>query len=513
MLTKEQLLRDAWFKRIGYSPHPEQNLFHNSTARFRIPCCGRRFGKSMMSAKDLEPKLLQPNKRFWIVGPTYSLAEKEFRVIWEDLIIKLKLGKDPRIEKSYSPKQGNMYINFKDRNTILEVKSADNTDTLVGDALDGVIMSEAAKHKPDTWDKYIRPALSDKRGFADFPTTPEGFNWYYDLWLLGRDKTLIKNYESWRFPSWKNTFSFPDGELDDEIKLLRRTMTKEAFEQEIAADFSSFVGKIYPEWDVNVHVSKQEFVPGWPNYIAFDWGYTNPLAAVEFQVSPFDTIHIWRLHYKSHTMLEDHLNMMKSREQPNGYHINLCFGDAADPEAVMTVNRHFAPCIADPNAKTNWRDGVDLVRSFLERSPGEDEYGGPLPTIPALFVDPECIDLIREFNNYRSPESASGKNVTEMAIKQDDHALDALRYGLVHIYRLGATSSLGAAMDFSSETKTAPVVTQEKIATALNGQEVVIKSNPDQALPGVINDISDLFSSVGASSSDDSGFFTTLGEF
>jgi hypothetical protein len=503
---KLKLLREAWFRKIEYTPHPEQQLYHNSLARFRAPCCGRRFGKSLMAARDLVPKLFLPEKRFWIVGPTYSLGEKEFRVVWQDLIVKQKLGRDPRIKKSYSPKQGDMYIEFTDRNTILEVKSADNTDTLVGDALDGVIMSEAAKHKKDTWDRYIRPALSDKRGFADFPTTPEGFNWYYDLWLLGRDNSL-PDYDSWRFPSWKNTFVFPDGENDSEIVLQKRTMTTESFNQEVAADFSSFVGQIYPEWDVNTHVQNQVFNPNWPNYIAFDWGYTNPLAAVEFQISPWDTVHIWRLVYKSHTTLEKHLNDMKNRVQPDGYHINMTFGDAADPEAVATVNEKFAPCIASPDAKTNWREGIDLVRSFLERQVDEDEYGGPIYA-PALFVDPTLTDIIREFNNYRSPESATGKNVTEMGIKQDDHALDALRYGLVHIYKLGATSSLADTMDLGRFVS--PVVTQQKITKALegptNGAPTQLVPNLKQMLPGIDTNVGSLFGS-------DSGYFTTLGEF
>jgi len=507
---ESKILREAWFKKIQYVPHPEQKLYHDSLARFRIPTCGRRFGKTSMSAKDLEPKLLLPDSRFWIVGPTYSLGEKEFRVIWNDLIIKLGLGKDPSIEKAYSPKQGNMFIKFNDRNTILEVKSADNTDSLVGDALDGVIMSEAAKHSSDTFDKYIRPALSDKRGFADFPTTPEGFNWLYDMWMLGKDNSLTQ-YESWRFPSWKNTFVYPDGEQDDEIKLLKRTMSKEAFEQEIAADFSSFVGKIYPEWDINVHVVNQVFNPNWPNYVAFDWGYTNPLAAVEFQISPRDTIHVWRVHYKSHTMLEDHVRLLKNRDHPDGYHINLCFGDAADPEAVQYINRHYAPCVADGKAKDNWRDGVNLVRSFLERQIGEDEYGGPIYG-HALEVDPTCTDFIREMNNYRSPESSKGKNVTEMAIKQDDHAMDAFRYGLVHIYRLGAMSSIADTMDLRSEPS--GLVTKQQLtsvspqpASAIGGNKYTngVTEKQEQRLPGLVDTMIPYES--------EPGYFTTIGEF
>jgi len=168
-----QLDKAAFFRKINYTPHPKQALFHDSTARFRLPNCGRRFGKSNMAARDLEPRLFQPNKVYWIVAPSYDLGEKEFRVIWQDLIVGQRLGQEKTIRRAYQKKQGNMYIEFP-WNTRLEVRSADHPELLVGEALDHVIMSEAAKHREDTWEKYIRPALADKRGGADFPTTPEG---------------------------------------------------------------------------------------------------------------------------------------------------------------------------------------------------------------------------------------------------------------------------------------------------------------------------------------------------
>ena len=44
------------------------------------------------------------------------------------------------------------------------VVSADNPDSLLGEGLSHVIMSEAAKHNRATWEQYIEPALSDLRG-------------------------------------------------------------------------------------------------------------------------------------------------------------------------------------------------------------------------------------------------------------------------------------------------------------------------------------------------------------
>jgi len=438
-----------YFEKIEYTPHSTgQWSYHKSKARFRVPVCGRRYGKSTMAGRDLEPKLFVPKKRFWIVGPTYDLGEKEFRVIWDDLIVNQQMGKDKRIKKAYNKRSGDMYIAFP-WGTVLEVRSADHPENLVGEALDGVIMSEAAKHKPETWERFIRPALADKRGFADFPTTPEGFNWLYKLWQLGQDAS-IPEYESWKLPSWDNPAVYPGGRTDPEILLLERTTTYEYFMQEIGADFASFVGKIYGEFDESIHVKNHTFNPLWPNYIAFDWGFTNPLAAIEFQVAPDDTVYVWREHYRAYTRLEEHIALLKGRNQPTGYHLDLAFGDAADPEAAATVSEKLVPCLIDPMAKDNWRQGVDLVKRHLkEYEVGvADEYGTPL-TRPHLYVDPGCTNLISEFNNYRAKTAPKGTNVPEMGAKIDDHALDALRYGLMHVFELGVNHHLSEVMDYA----------------------------------------------------------------
>lgn len=394
-----------------------------------------------MAAHEEEPKLFIPKHFCWIVGPTYDLGEKEFRPIWDDLIIKLQLGRNKKVKKAYNKRTGEMWIEMP-WGARIEVRSAAHPETLVGEGLDHAIMSEAAKHHLETWERFIRPSLSDRRGSADFPTTPEGHNWLYQMWRLGQDQSAPE-FESWRFPSWDNPVVYPGGRQDPEILLLERTTTPEWFMQEIGADFASFVGKIYDEWDDTVHIKNHVYNPAWENYIAFDWGFVNPLAAIEFQVDPFDNIYVWREHYEAYTPLAEHLRQLRSREQPPGYQISCTFGDAADPEAAAFVSENFAPCMAEPEAKSNWREGIEMVKKFLkEYQIGEaDEYGTPLCKAK-LTVDPSCNNLIREFNNYRAMEGRQGKNPREIAQGIDDHCLDALRYGIVHIYKLGARHHL-----------------------------------------------------------------------
>ena len=432
--------RAAYFNRIGYQPHETQLQYHRSKARFRAPCCGRRYGKSLMAARDREPDLLQPKNLGWILGPTYDLGEKEFRVMWNDLIIGLEWGRDKRVKKAYNLRSGEMYIELPNGSRV-EVRSAKHPENLVGEALDWVIMSESAKHVQETFEHYIRPALTDKRGSADFPTTPEGYNWYYNFWRMGQNPDF-PDYESWRFPSWFNTVTFPGGFDDPEIQLARRTTDEIWFKQEYGAEFAAFVGRIYDEFDEQTHLMRHEFNPNWPNYGCWDWGFTAPLAFVEFQVDPQDNVYVWREHYKSYLMLEEHIELLNRRDNPEGYRLDLTFADGADPEAVRYVNTHFGPCIAEPESKDNWRQGVSLVKQFMKpRHDGisYDEYERPI-TKPKYFVDHSCENHIREINNYRSKEKPNTEHEAKAAgaaLKQDDHTLDAVRYGMVHLFELG----------------------------------------------------------------------------
>lgn len=425
-----------FFRNVGYNPHEKQRLFHASSARYRIPVCGRRFGKSAMSANDLMPELFVPDRNYWIVGPTYDLGEREFRVIWNTLKRYQLIGDSTGIKGTYNRATGRMWIQFP-WNTRLEVRSADHPDSLVGDALHGVIMSEAAKMPHTIWPQYVQPALTDFRGWATFPTTPEGTaNWVYDLWKLGQHPDEPE-FESWQFPSWVNPYVYPQGEFDPEILSIKRQTATPIFLQEYGASFAAFAGQIYPEFDEKVHVRPVRFNPAWPNYITWDFGFTNPCAAVEFQVDPMDRVWVWREHYAAGMTIDQHVEMMKQRQQPPGYRIDLMFGDAADPEAIMTLNKIMAPTVGDPKSKVNWREGIGMVKRFLLPR-DENAAPGTSGAEPSLFIDHSCDHTIREHVNYRGVEPGkTGLDPREAAKRSSDHTPDALRYGLMHVFVLG----------------------------------------------------------------------------
>lgn len=436
--------RQTLWDKIGYEPHSEgQASIHASEARFMMPCCGRRYGKSQSAGHWMTENLFMPDTWHWIVGPSYSLGEKEFRVVWDDIFRKLKL-RHPKIRKGYNVRQGNMYIELP-WNTVLEVKSADRPDeSLVGEGLTSAVMSEAAKHKSSTWERYIEPALSDHRGKAMFPTTPEGFNWYKDLWDLGADPSF-PDYESWQFPTWENTVRYPGGIDDPEIQRVKRVASPQWFDQEYGAKFTSFAGMIYDEFSRNLHVKEFEYVPAWRNYWAMDFGFADPFICLDIMVDQSDNWYIWREYYVRYRSTMEHGYALRARENPDGFHVTAMFGDPRGADEIATLALIIGQIYAR-SAELTWKQGVEAVKRQMRQQPDGSVK---------LFIHPRCVNTIKELEGLRVKKPPTDvKNATEGQLDKDDHTADALRYFACEFAVLGGGRSmeeLSAGMAKNSE--------------------------------------------------------------
>ena len=435
---------EAYYKKVGFTPHsPGQSEYLYSTARFSVPCCGRRYGKSLPAGHRMGFKAFKPETWNWIVGPTYKLGEKEFRIVWNDY---QKLGILKYCRKAYSAHQGDMYI-VTPWHSHIEVVSADKPDALLGEALSHACMSEAARHSRATWEQFVEPALSDLRGSADFPSTPQGYNWYHGLYELGQmnNTTTLPNgktvrlYQSWNFPTWENTFRFPGGFNDPEIQRVKRVASKQWFDQEYGALFTTRTGSIFEEWDENVHIVAHEFNPYWPNYLAFDYGFSNPFVCLDIQIEPPQSsdpsdggrVWVWREYYKSGLSTHEHGLYLKSRENPDDYNVVAMWGDprGADEAATLALTVGY---VASEDVR--WKLSIEQMKRMLKARP------------PQIFVDPSCKNLIRQMQKLHVKEMGRGTkfDLNETAgdgniqHKVDDHAVDALRYFIGPYFVAGA---------------------------------------------------------------------------
>lgn len=427
MRKQPEISREVLFEKLDYEPHSDvQWQMHRSDARFRVGCCGRRWGKSLWAGKELTCRMFIPDSMHWICGPTYKLGEKEFRVLWNDF---KALGLLDRCAKHYNANQGDMMLHFKDLNSKCEVVSAEKPSSLVGEGLDSVCMSEAAKHKMSTWQMYIEPALSDRRGSADFPSTPQGFNWFKGLYDVGQLNK--EDYASWHRPTWTNPVAFPGGYDDPEMVRIRTSVSDMYWRQEYAAEFTAFEGLIYDEFDEMVHVQPVEYNPQWKNWWALDFGFTDPFVCLDVMIDPSDRVYVWREYQISGKSTTDHGLILKNRASPNGFHVD---GIAADPrgaDEIATLQWVLGYICHDV---VGWTQGIEAVKRAMKvREDGK----------PGLFIDPSCVNLIRQLKTLRKKTTPEGHNERPGQHDYDDHGPDALRYFFSEYFVLGAGMSLG----------------------------------------------------------------------
>ncbi len=438
MAVKRGISLSGVFDKVGYGPHPTQRRIHAeiNRHRFRVVCAGRRTGKSTLGGHELTVRAWQAYYRqamldpfdnrdeYWIVGPEYSDAEKEFRVVYSDLT---KMG--VQFDKPgtyYDANGGNMHISLFGGKFLVHAKSAKYPDTLVGEKLKGVIMAEAAKMKPSVWTKYIRPTLADARGWALFNSTPEGRNWFYDAWQLGQDPNA-SNWWSIRMPSWSNTIIFPEGRNDPEILDMEHDMSEEKFNQEIGADFAEFAGRVFKNFDEEIHVANMRYSPRWPIYIATDYGFTNPNVALFIQVDVFDNVYVIDEYYRTGRTPSEFAKevLEEDRLRPLVKAARELYPDPEDPGASKTLAEKWQVSIMGGTGGLI-KDRIDLIRKWLKVTPEHLPQGHPNRR-PRLYIGRNCKNAIREMGIYRYPdENLDKKDPNENPLKKDDHVPEAL---------------------------------------------------------------------------------------
>lgn len=423
-MTRTLSKRD-YFDRVGYVPHPGQEEIHFVASRFKVVSNGRRWGKTIFGAREAEPNafarcpMTGGPQVGWIVGPQYSDAEKEFRVFYDSM---RKQGVDKgAIKFLNNPDSGSMHIKTSWGFELLG-KSAAHPETLVGEGLNFILMVEAGRHKRKTWGQYLRPALSDKRGWALFTGVPEGKSeqsLLYSLYQRGQSERF-PSWRSWKKPSWTNTIVFPRGRQDPEILEAEEDLTTDEFARQYGAEFTDKTGIVMQEYDDELHLGDFNYNPHVPLYMAVDYGFTNPFVVLWIQDDP-ETGEIRVIGERRFTRMDtpqvaDEL----AAEFPR--YVRDCvalYPDPAEPDDTMTLERMLR-IPAHRSTGGELKNRLTLIRTALK---GSSKLG-----TRRLMIDRSCTQLAWEMREgYKWPEHKSQvSSDSEAPMDKDNHGVEAL---------------------------------------------------------------------------------------
>jgi hypothetical protein len=241
--------------------HKNQQAIAKHPARFKVVCCGRRWGKTLL-AMTLCMRDAIKGKRIWHVAPTYKQTLEGWSYL-QRLVQQLPVG----VAKTHISE---LTVQFTGGGSI-QLRTADNPDNLRGSGLDGVVIDEAATVKQEAWDLVLRPALADRQGWALFISTPQHFNWFWDLYQRGEDPET-EDWASWQMPTWDNPYI-----AESEIEAAQRDMEPADFDQEFGASFTAVGGAVFPLLSANRPTYLRPMPQGTElrrKGVGMDWGTT-----------------------------------------------------------------------------------------------------------------------------------------------------------------------------------------------------------------------------------------------
>ena len=218
---------------IPYSPRPLQKQLHAALAKKRwgVVICHRRWGKTVMAINHLLRDAILCDKakpRFAYIAPSYKQAKA---VAWDYL--KQFSENIPMVRFHETELRCDLPNGAR-----IQLLGAENPNSLRGIYLDGCVLDEMADMPESLFPEIIRPALSDRKGYALFVGTPRGQNAFYDLY------EEAKGQETWHTAIYKASET---NILDDEeLEAARTMMTADQYEQEYECSWVANVpGAIY----------------------------------------------------------------------------------------------------------------------------------------------------------------------------------------------------------------------------------------------------------------------------
>lgn len=264
--ARQPKIEERHIKLKLYVPHPGQWRLHNSKARFRIACCGRRWGKTVGCVNEVakfaweNPGDETTNVSWWC-APTYNQSLKAMNLMANNF--------KPAI-KNVRRAVGQMQITWKN-GSVTAFQSTERYDNLRGEGVKFMVLDEAAMMPRAAWLEVLRPMLTDTMGRCLMISTPRGKNWFYGLYQRGLDDEY-PDYESFSFPTIESPYI-----ADSEVEEARQTLPEDVFAQEYGGMFLEEAAGVFHgvegciSGDLEDPDPTHRYVMGWDIAKSRDW--------------------------------------------------------------------------------------------------------------------------------------------------------------------------------------------------------------------------------------------------
>lgn len=283
-------------------------------------------------------------------------------------------------------------------------RSTDNPDRLRGPSISWWHGDEGALYDKDVWPIMIgRLREGGRAGHAWVTCTPKGRNWLYERQgeiTLFRARTRDNPFLASEF-----------------VASLEASYTGAFARQELEGEFVTFEGLVYEDFDRGKHVVERG--GPWARVIlACDEGYTNPAVMLVIGADHDGRLHVLDEFYRRRVLQGD--VVAAATRLCHQYRIGEI---VVDPSAAGLIAEMRADGLAVQEARNAVFDGIQRVKQALACA-GDGR--------PRLTISPSCANTLAEMESYVWKDGRDG--VRDEPEKVNDHAMDALRYGVMYLH-------------------------------------------------------------------------------
>jgi len=259
---------------LPYNPRQAFMPFHNRTQRWACLVAHRRAGKTVAAVNDIiRAAITYQGDRglFAYIAPYRSQAKAVAWQYFQEFAAPITQAKNEQ-ELTITLMNGSQ----------VRLYGADNADAMRGLGFSGVYMDEYGDFKPSVFGNVIRPALSDKQGWAVFGGTPKGKNQFWEIYETAQ--RLPQEWFLLRLPA-STSGLLPSGELAAARAQLAEDQYLQEYETSFeAAILGSFYGREMREADQQGRICQVPYNPDLPVYTAWDLGYRDDTAIWFYQL-------------------------------------------------------------------------------------------------------------------------------------------------------------------------------------------------------------------------------------
>lgn len=391
---------------LPYAPREAFKPFHNRSERWACLVAHRRAGKTVSAVNDLIKAAIMTKDKTALFGYVAPFRSQAKAIAWDYL----KRYSDPIRQDT---NEGELQVTLVNGPKV-RLFGADNADAMRGLGFSGIYLDEYGDFRPSVWGNVIRPALSDKQGWAVFGGTPKGKNQFYDIYQMAQRSP---DWFCLRLPASKSGL-LPQSELD----AVKGQLSEDQYQQEYETSFDAailgaFYGVEMRQLTEAGRITSVEYDDSLPVYTAWDLGYRDDTAIWFYQVTRGE-IHVIDFHASSGSTIYDLCALLLSKPYRYAKHQlphdakakTLASGGKSIIEQ-LAVHLGLANLAIVPDLSV--QDGIQAVRAMLPR---------------VYFDEVNCAEGIEALRQYQR-EYDEDKKAFRQTPRHDwtSHPADAFR--------------------------------------------------------------------------------------